>query len=46
VVTSLQQRARYAKPGFKPIEEWRAEISRKIAAQLEYADPPHAAAPH
>ena len=24
-----------AKPGFKPIEEWRAEISRKIAAQLE-----------
>jgi len=24
-----------AKPGFKPMEEWRAEISRKIAAQLE-----------
>jgi catechol-2,3-dioxygenase len=24
-----------AKPGFKPIEEWRTEISRKIAAQLE-----------
>jgi catechol 2,3-dioxygenase-like lactoylglutathione lyase family enzyme len=24
-----------AKPGFKPIEEWRAEISKKIAAQLE-----------
>jgi catechol-2,3-dioxygenase len=24
-----------AKPGFKPIEEWRAEISRKIAAQLD-----------
>lgn len=22
-------------PGFKPMEEWRAEISRKIAAQLE-----------
>jgi catechol 2,3-dioxygenase len=35
-----------AKPGFKPIEEWRAEISRKIAAQLEYTDQPHAAAPH
>ena len=35
-----------AKPGFKPMEEWRAEISRKIAAQLEYADQPHAAAPH
>ena len=35
-----------AKPGFKPIEEWRAEISRKIAAQLEYADQPHAQAPH
>ena len=27
-----------AKPGFKPMEEWRAEVSRKIAAQLEYAD--------
>jgi catechol-2,3-dioxygenase len=27
-----------AKPGFKPIEEWRAEISGKIAAQLEYAE--------
>ena len=24
-----------AKPGFKPIEEWRAEISRKIAATLD-----------
>jgi hypothetical protein len=24
-----------AKPGFKPMEEWRAEISKKIAAQLE-----------
>ena len=24
-----------AKPGFKPMEEWRAEISRKIATQLE-----------
>ena len=24
-----------AKPGFKPMEEWRAEIGRKIAAQLE-----------
>ena len=24
-----------AKPVFKPIEEWRAEISKKIAAQLE-----------
>ena len=24
-----------ATPGFKPIEEWRAEISRKISAQLE-----------
>ena len=35
-----------AKPGFKPMEEWRAEISRKIAAQLEYADQPHAPAPH
>ena len=35
-----------AKPGFKPIEEWRAEISRKIAAQLEYADQPNAPAPH
>jgi catechol 2,3-dioxygenase len=35
-----------AKPGFRPIEEWRAEISRKIAAQLEYADQPHAPAPH
>ncbi len=23
------------KPGFKPMEEWRAEISRKIAAQLD-----------
>jgi len=22
-------------PGFKPMEEWRAEISRKIAAKLE-----------
>lgn len=33
------------KPGFKPIEEWRAEINRKIAAQLEYADQPHASAP-
>jgi catechol 2,3-dioxygenase-like lactoylglutathione lyase family enzyme len=33
-----------AKPGFRPIEEWRAEISRKIAAQLEYADQPHAPA--
>ena len=27
-----------AKPGFKPIEEWRADISRKISAQLEYAE--------
>ena len=35
-----------AKPGFKPIEEWRAEISRKIAAQLEYADQPDATVPH
>ncbi|MSP97450.1 MAG: hypothetical protein EXR29_09560 [Betaproteobacteria bacterium] len=35
-----------AKPGFKPMEEWRAEISRKIAAQLEFADQPHAPAPH
>ena len=26
-----------AKPGFRPIEEWRAEISLKIAAQLEHA---------
>ena len=24
-----------ASPGFKPMEEWRAEISRKIAAQLQ-----------
>jgi len=24
-----------AKPGFKPMEEWRAEISKKIAAKLE-----------
>ena len=24
-----------AKPGFKPIEEWRAEISKKIAEKLE-----------
>ena len=24
-----------AKPGFQPIEEWRADISRKIAAKLE-----------
>jgi hypothetical protein len=24
-----------AKDGFKPIEEWRAEISKKIAAKLE-----------
>jgi catechol 2,3-dioxygenase len=24
-----------AQPGFKPMEEWRAEISRKIAAQLD-----------
>ena len=24
-----------AKPGFKPMEEWRAEIGKKIAAQLE-----------
>ena len=24
-----------AKPGFKPMEEWRAEISRKIAAQVQ-----------
>jgi catechol 2,3-dioxygenase-like lactoylglutathione lyase family enzyme len=24
-----------AKPGFKPMEEWRAEISRKIAAKLD-----------
>jgi len=35
-----------AKPGFKPIEEWRAEISRKIAAQLEYAEQRDAPAPH
>jgi catechol 2,3-dioxygenase len=35
-----------AKPGFKPMEEWRAEISRKIAAQLEYADQPRAPAAH
>ena len=35
-----------AKPGFKPIEEWRAEISRRIAAQLEYADQSDAPAPH
>ena len=35
-----------AKPGFKPIEEWRAELSRKIAAQLEYADQVDAPAPH
>ena len=34
-----------AKPGFKPIEEWRAEISQTIAAQLEYADQLHASAP-
>ena len=34
-----------AKPGFKPMEEWRAEISRKIAAQLEYADKSEATAP-
>ena len=27
-----------AKDGFKPIEEWRAEISKKIAAKLEAAD--------
>ena len=32
-----------AKPGFKPMEEWRAEISRKIAAQLEYAEQAEAA---
>lgn len=24
-----------SRPGFKPMEEWRAEISKKIAAQLE-----------
>jgi catechol 2,3-dioxygenase len=24
-----------AKPGFKPMEEWRAEIAKKIAAQLD-----------
>jgi predicted enzyme related to lactoylglutathione lyase len=24
-----------AKPGFKPMEEWRAEISKKIAAQVD-----------
>jgi catechol-2,3-dioxygenase len=35
-----------AKPGFKPMEEWRAEISRKIAAQLEYADQSPATTPH
>jgi catechol 2,3-dioxygenase-like lactoylglutathione lyase family enzyme len=35
-----------AKPGFKPMEEWRAEISRKIEAQLEYADQLDALAPH
>jgi catechol 2,3-dioxygenase-like lactoylglutathione lyase family enzyme len=34
-----------AKPGFKPIEEWRAEISRKISAQLEYAEGADTAAP-
>jgi catechol 2,3-dioxygenase-like lactoylglutathione lyase family enzyme len=35
-----------AKPGFKPMEEWRAEIGRKIAAELEYAEQPCAPAPH